>query len=176
MWLYFFTFFKKTLYFYYKMVYNVKVSRFMLKRHENGDCYMTRKDARENCFKLLFEYEVQKITAEEALDIFYELTEDVGSQSEYIDLTVKTAIENIDEIDAIIEKYSKGWKISRLAKVTLAVLRVAVCELLYMDSIADSVAINEAVEIAKKYNDEKSSKFVNGVLSSVYKSKENNDE
>ena len=133
---------------------------------------MTRKDARENCFKLLFEYEVQKITAEEALELFYELTEEVDGQSDYIDNTVKTAISNIEEIDAVIEKYSNGWKISRLAKVTLAVLRVAVCELLYMNDIADGIAINEAVEIAKKYNDEKSAKFVNGVLSSVYKSKE----
>ena len=134
---------------------------------------MTRKDARENCFKLLFEYEVQKITAEETLDLFYELTEEVDGQSDYINNTVKTTIENIDEIDAVIEKFSKGWKISRLAKVTLAVLRIAICEILYMDDIADSIAINEAVEIAKKYNDEKSSKFVNGILSSVYKSKEN---
>ena len=137
---------------------------------------MTRKDARENCFKLLFEYEVQKLTAEEALELFYELTEEVEGQSDYIDDTVKTAILKIDEIDTVIEKYSNGWKISRLAKVTLAVLRVAVCELLYMDDIADGIAINEAVEIAKKYNDEKSSKFVNGVLSSVYKSKSQNDE
>ncbi len=133
---------------------------------------MTRKDARENCFKLLFEYEVQRITAEEALELFYELTEDVEGQSDYIDKTVKTAISNISEIDSVIEKFSKDWKVSRLAKVTLAVLRVAICELLYMDDIADSIAINEAVEIAKKYNDEKSAKFVNGILSSVCKSKE----
>ena len=133
---------------------------------------MTRKEARESCFKLLFEHEVQKLTAEEALELFYELTEDVEGQTDYINNTVNTAIENIASIDAVIEKYSKGWKVSRLAKVNLAVLRVAVCELLYMDDIADSIAINEAVEIAKIYNDEKAGKFVNGVLSSVWKSKE----
>ncbi len=133
---------------------------------------MTRKDARENCFKLLFEYEVQKITAQEALDLFYELTEDVEGQVDYINNTVTTTIENIKNIDSVIEEFSKDWKISRLAKVTLAVLRVGICEILYMDDIADSIAINEAVEIAKKYNDEKSGKFVNGILSSVYKSKE----
>ena len=133
---------------------------------------MTRKDARENCFKLLFEYEVQKLTAEEALDLFYELTDDVEGQVDYINETVKTAIANIEKIDSVIEEFSKDWKISRLAKVTLAVLRVGICEILYMDDIADSIAINEAVEIAKKYNDEKSGKFVNGILSSVYKSKE----
>ncbi|MBO5734276.1 MAG: transcription antitermination factor NusB [Clostridia bacterium] len=133
---------------------------------------MTRKEARENCFKLLFEYEVQKITATEALELFYELTEDVEGQSDYIDRTVKTTIDNVEKIDAIIEEYSKGWKVSRLAKVTLAVLRVGICELLYMDDIADSIAINEAVEIAKIYNDEKAGKFVNGILSSVFKSKE----
>ena len=140
-----------------------------MRKKENG---MTRKEARENCFKLLFEYEVQKLTAGEALELFYELTEDVKGQTDYIDNTVKTAIENVDAIDAIIEKFSKGWKVSRLAKVTLAVLRVAICEIMYMDDIADSIAINEAVEIAKIYGDEKSPKFVNGVLSSVYKSKE----
>lgn len=150
------------------MVYNDKVSRFMYKKER----LMTRKEARENCFKLLFEYEVQKITAQEALELFYELTEDVEGQSEYIDRTVKTAIDNVEKIDAIIEEYSKGWKVSRLAKVTLAVLRVGICELLYMEDIADSIAINEAVEIAKIYNDEKSAKFVNGILSSVFKSKE----
>ena len=133
---------------------------------------MTRKEARENCFKLLFEYEVQKITATEALELFYELTEDVEGQADYIDRTVKTTIDNVEKIDAIIEEYSKGWKVSRLAKVTLAVLRVGICELLFMDDIADSIAINEAVEIAKIYNDEKAGKFVNGILSSVFKSKE----
>ncbi len=133
---------------------------------------MTRKEARENCFKLLFEYEVQKLSAGEALDLFYELTEDVAGQKEYIDRTVTTAISHIEEIDSVIEKYSKGWKVSRLAKVTLAVLRVAVCELLYIEDIADSIAINEAVEIAKIYGDDKSPRFVNGVLSSVFKGKE----
>lgn len=160
------------------MVYNVKVSKFMFKSTQKfkfvcpKENIMTRKDARENCFKLLFEYEVQKLSAEEALELFYELTEDVEGQNEYIDSTVKCTIENIEKIDAIIEEHSKGWKISRLAKVTLAVLRVGICELLYMDDIADSIAINEAIEIAKKYNDEKSGKFVNGILSSVYKTKE----
>ncbi len=141
-------------------------------KHTGKDNGMTRKEARENCFKLLFEYEVQKITAEEALELFYELTEDVKGQTDYIDSTVKCAIENIEKIDSVIEEYSKGWKVTRLAKVTLAVLRVAICEILYKDDIADSIAINEAVEIAKKYGDEKSPAFVNGVLSSVYKSKE----
>ncbi len=133
---------------------------------------MTRKEARENCFKLLFEYEVQKLSADDALALFYELNGDADAQTEYINSTVNCAIENVEKIDEIIEKFSKGWKVSRLAKVTLAVLRVAICEILYKDDIADSIAINEAVEIAKIYNDEKSAKFVNGILSSVYKSKE----
>ena len=133
---------------------------------------MTRKEARENCFKLLFEYEVQKLTAEDALALFYELNGDAGSQTEYINSTVNCTIENVEKIDAVIEEFSKGWKVSRPAKVTLAVLRVAICEILYKDDIADSIAINEAVEIAKIYNDEKSARFVNGVLASVYKSKE----
>ena len=96
---------------------------------------------------------------------------DLGNQAEYVKTLLNAAVENIKTIDETIEKNTKGWRISRLPKVTLAVLRVAVCEMLYMDDIPDSISINEAVELAKTYNDVKSGKFVNGILASVLKEK-----
>lgn len=132
---------------------------------------MTRKEAREYCFKLMFEYEVQKNDTKTMLSFFDENELDLGNQAEYVKTLLNAAVENIKTIDETIEKNTKGWRISRLPKVTLAVLRVAVCEMLYMDDIPDSISINEAVELAKTYNDVKSGKFVNGILASVLKEK-----
>lgn len=132
---------------------------------------MTRKEAREYCFKLMFEYEVQKNDTKTMLSFFDENELDLGNQAEYVKTLLSAAVENIKPIDETIEKNTKGWRISRLPKVTLAVLRVAVCEMLYMDDIPDSISINEAVELAKTYNDVKSGKFVNGILASVLKEK-----
>lgn len=132
---------------------------------------MTRKEAREHCFILMFEYEVQKNSPEEMLAYFYETVPDPGKQKAYIETVVSTCVANLDAIDETIEKNTKGWRISRLPKATLAVLRVAVCEILYMDDIPESISINEAVELAKTYHDEKNGKFVNGVLASVLKGK-----
>jgi len=132
---------------------------------------MTRKEARKYCFKLMFEYEVQKNDALTLLSFFEQNGFELKNQREYVETLINTALANMDAIDETIEKNSKGWRLSRLPKVTLAVLRVAVCEILYMDDIPDSIAINEAVELAKTYHDEKSGKFVNGILSSVFKGK-----
>ncbi len=134
---------------------------------------MTRKEAREYCFILMFEYEFQKNTALELLSYFEDNGIKLGSQKEYIENLLNTALENLSSIDELIEKYTKGWRISRLPKVTLSVLRVAICEIMYFDDIPDGISINEAVELAKKYNDEKNGKFVNGVLASVSKGKIN---
>lgn len=132
---------------------------------------MTRKEAREHCFKLIFEYEVQKNDVATMLSYFAENELDLGNQAEYVDTVLNTTVAHINEIDETIEGNTKGWHIDRLPKVTLAVLRVAVAEMLYMEDIPDSISINEAVNLAKKYNDEKNGKFVNGILSSVFKGK-----
>ena len=68
------------------------------------------------------------------------------------------------QIDKYIEKYAKGWKVSRISKTAMAVLRCAICEVLYMDDIPNGAAINEAVELAKGYDDAETVSFVNGVL------------
>ncbi len=132
---------------------------------------MTRKEAREHCFKLMFEYEVQKNDAETMLSYFAENELATGNQTDYVTALLQKATENITAIDSVIEQNATDWHIARLPKVTLAILRVAITEMLYMDDIPDSISINEAVELAKTYNDEKNGKFVNGVLSSVFKGK-----
>lgn len=132
---------------------------------------MTRKEAREHCFKLMFEYEIQKNDAQTMLAYFEENALDLQNQKKYVQTLLHTAFENMTAINETIERHTKGWRITRLPKVTLAVLRVAVTEMLYMDDIPDSISINEAVELAKTYQDEKSGKFVNGVLASVLKEK-----
>ena len=75
--------------------------------------------------------------------------------------------ENVENIDSVIEKYSVGWKLSRISKVALAVLRLAVCEILYFDDIPPVVSVSEATGLARKYSTETSADFVNGVLSGV---------
>ena len=79
-------------------------------------------------------------------------------------------VEHIDEIDAVISANARGWKLERLSGVSRAVLRMGVYEMLFTD-VPDSVAVNEAVEIIKKYDDEKARPFVNGILNAVMKSK-----
>lgn len=88
---------------------------------------------------------------------------------EFIYREFSGTIQNLSEIDSYIEKYSKGWSINRLDKAILAVLRLAIYEMLYADDIGLVVSINEALNLTKKYCDDKSTKFVNGILASVYK-------
>ena len=84
--------------------------------------------------------------------------------------TLETVQEHHDEIDKVIDNNIDNWKFERIAKADLAILRTAVAEMLYVESIPVSVSINEAVELAKKYGDESSYKFVNSVLGKIAKS------
>ncbi len=130
---------------------------------------MTRSQEREQAFILLFE---KGFNPELSLEDLRELS----LESEFIadsEFTVKLAslaIENVGEIDSKINEFAKGWTTSRITKVSLAILRIAVCEMLYLDDIPVSVSINEAVELAKQYASAEDSKFINGVLGSIEKS------
>lgn len=127
---------------------------------------MTRREAREVIFELLFESEFRK--DETAEEIFYssvenrEIEEDELVKRAYFAIAAKC-----DEIDARIGEHANGWKTYRLTNVSRSVLRLAVYEMLFEDSIPYNVSINEAVEIAKKYDEEKARPFINGVLNSV---------
>ncbi len=130
---------------------------------------MTRKEAREAGFIIVFEHEFQKLDADSLLELYYDYREEVEGQKEYLENLVRTTLLHLPEIDEQIEKNTRGWTLSRLSKVSLATLRIGICELLYDAEIPAGIAINEAVQLAKDYEGEKASAFVNGVLSSVNK-------
>lgn len=127
---------------------------------------MTRSKIRENVFKMLFRAEFHYADdMKEQLDLFDEELEN-PSESElfYINSKSKGILEHIDEIDALINEKSTGWKTSRMAKVDLSIIRIAVYEIKYEDDIPFKVSVNEAVELAKKYGADESPAFVNGIL------------
>ncbi len=130
---------------------------------------MTRKEAREAGFIIIFEHEFQKLDADALLELYYDYREEVEGQKEYLENLVRTTLQHLPEIDEQIEQNTRGWALSRLSKVSLATLRIGICELLYNEEIPAGIAINEAVQLAKDYEGEKASSFVNGVLSSVNK-------
>lgn len=131
---------------------------------------MNRTETRELTFKLLYSNEVQKDIGEEEIEIFSkEFEVKSENQKKYIKDTFYGISENIEEILELIEKNLKEkWSISRISKIDLAILKLAIYELLKSD-IPYKVVINEAVELAKKYGDDSSKSFINGVLASVVK-------
>lgn len=92
--------------------------------------------------------------------------ENVNPLSDYAKTAFENTVLHVEEIDEIICKYLKGWKIQRLPKVNLAVLRLAFYEIIYEDSVPNGVVVNEAVELAKKYSGDEDYSFINGVLRS----------
>lgn len=129
---------------------------------------MTRREEREQAFILLFE---KSFNSEIELSELFEiaLEDEIVADSEFVKTLSFKAWENLETIDALIEKNAKGWKINRISKVALAVLRMAICEMLYFDDIPVGVSINEAVELCKKYAAKDDASFVNGLLGSVSK-------
>ena len=98
-------------------------------------------------------------------ELFQEYPDD--KQKEYILRLLTLTTEHREEIDALIERYARGWAIDRISRTALAVLRCAVCEILYMEDIPNAAAINEAVELCKGYDDPDTVAFVNGVLGGI---------
>ena len=135
---------------------------------------MKRSAAREEAFKLLYSLEIQKENLNEQLEMYFE-NEEITEQEikDYISNTVKGIENNISEIEKrISENLKKEWKIDRISKINLVLLKLAIFEILYTET-PYKVAINEAIEIAKKYGDDNSPNFVNGILASIVKESEN---
>lgn len=130
---------------------------------------MNRKLSREKAMELLFGMTLSKDTIEEAVEAFVENYED---NIKDVDLTyVKQALigveNNKEAIDKVIEENLHNWKLDRISKVNLSILRLATYELLYDKDVPRNVAINEALEITRRYSDEKSVGFINGVLDKI---------
>lgn len=124
---------------------------------------INRRKAREYAFILLFEYRFQPDCIQEILEDFFAQNE-TGDQGDYIRRTVEGAISHLEEIDGVIARYAKGWTTERISVACMAVMRLAVYEIQYDESIPAGVSVNEAVALAKKYDGEESAPFVNGIL------------
>ena len=127
---------------------------------------MNRSQEREQAFIILFEKVFHPEIPEEELMTLAEETEFITATPFNRELVAKT-LENLNTVDEEISRFAVGWSLGRMNKVSLAILRLAVAEILYFDDIPASVSINEAVELAKKYGGDESPAFVNGVLAHV---------
>ena len=130
---------------------------------------MTRREIREQVFKMLFR--VEFYNQEEMSEQIALCEDDACSWKEkdktYIFEKVEKISEKLEEIDAKINEVSEGWKTGRMGKVDLTLIRLAVDEMLYEEDVPAKVAINEAVELAKQYGTDNSPSFVNGVLAKL---------
>lgn len=125
---------------------------------------------REQAFLLLFEKEFFKdLSCEDIEEIF---DENVAPISEYGKSAFENTVLHTAELDDIITKYLKGWKLQRLPKVNLSILRLALYEIIYEENVPSSASVNEAVELAKKYSGKDDGSFVNGVLRSYLRDSE----
>lgn len=149
--------------------------------HKNPNGRMSRRAIREAVFKLLF---ISEFNSDEEMkrqvEIYFDgagsenddKVSDVipdGEDVQFINDRYEKVKACVGEIDELLNKTAEGWKTSRMSKVDLCVLRLAVYEMIYDDSIPLSVAINEAVEIAKKFGGETSGSFINGILGKIAK-------
>lgn len=127
---------------------------------------MTRREIRENVFKMLFRAEFHEVEEmNEQVSLFEEeLSEAKEDELAYMTNKSNEILARIPEIDKAVNEVSEGWKTSRMGKVDLSIIRLAVFEIKYEEEIPTKVAINEAVELAKKYGTDSSSSFVNGIL------------
>lgn len=133
---------------------------------------MKRQKSREIAMELLFGMALSKNSYEETIETFIDNYEmDLNTiDLEYVKNTVKVVTENLEKIDSIIIESLVNWKLDRISKVNLTILRLAVGEMLFIEDVPEKVAINEAIELTKKYSDEKSVSFINGVLDKAFKS------
>lgn len=144
-----------------------------------------RTKAREFALQLLYQEDISHAELDEVFQDFWaekkgllssaenetppEEHEDNAEVQQYTERIVRGTIEKLEWIDKAIEKFAEHWEIKRMAYVDRNILRLATYELLFMDDIPVKVAINEAVELAKRYGEEDSSKFVNGILDKIAK-------
>lgn len=127
---------------------------------------MSRKNARENAYKLIFEYTFSKEFNRRTFGIFRELDD---GDPEYLEAAYRGVIEHYDELTGYIAKYSRGFALDRIYRADLSAMLLAAFEMKYMDDIPVAVSINEALNLCNRYSDVKSRSFVNGILSSINK-------
>lgn len=143
---------------------------------------MSRRLAREYAIQFLFSMDFNKSeNMDESLENFFDSEElNEGKKlsdtlkkndMQFAEAAIRGTVSHLDGIDALIQANAQGWTKERIAKVDLAVLRLALFEILYMSDIPDSVAVNEAIELAKKYSTDESGSFINGILGKIIRDK-----
>lgn len=137
-----------------------------------GVMRMKRSIAREKAMQILFQLEVNDVEPEQAIDHYLGETK----KDDFLTTLVLGVEKQRDNIDEIIIQHLENWTLDRIASVERTILRLAVYEMNFIVDIPTSVSINEAVELAKKYADEQSGKFVNGVLSKIITDKDVEDD
>jgi N utilization substance protein B len=133
-----------------------------------------RRAAREAVLTLLFETEYHEDDTPEAIFARAVTARDIDPKDRFIRKEYFAIMEHISEIDALLNRHAKGWRTDRLSRVSRAVLRLGAYELVFAEKIPAPVAINEAVELAKKFDDPKARAFINGVLNAIKKELEEN--
>ena len=136
-----------------------------------------RSKARAVALSLLYQIEILKVDFHQALQDYSENYPQKQEVTDFFSLLVEGVITNMSSIDALIKKHVKNWEIKRMAVVDRNILRMGCFELLFSEDIPPKVAINEAIELAKRFGDVDSPRFVNGILDKIYKmerSKEKN--
>ncbi len=130
---------------------------------------MRRSELREHIFKLLFvsEFNTPDEMPEQLALYFEDLAPLSPEDQEYMENKYRKVQEHLEEIDVLLNSVSKGWKTKRMNRVDLATLRLAVYEVNYDEDVPTGVAINEAVELAKRFGGDESGSFVNGILGKV---------
>ncbi|MDH5186102.1 MAG: transcription antitermination factor NusB [bacterium] len=130
-----------------------------------------RRRARECATQVFYRYDLVNESLDKTVPETIQKQNLNPESTEYFTRLVLNTVKHLSEIDNCIQRYLKGWTLERLATIDRTILRIACCELLFFPDIPPKVSINEAVDIAKKYSDDESGRFVNGVLDAVYKSK-----
>ena len=126
-----------------------------------------RRTARECALQMLYEYDVGKQPVEDILETFWEMNEHPKQVREFANQLFQGSIASIKEIDKTIQQHTQNWRLKRMAAVDRNILRLAVFEFLSAPETPETVVINEALEIAKKYSTHESAQFVNGILDSI---------
>lgn len=155
---------------------------------------MSRRDSREAAVKIIFQNTftdsrlnsadsaergepLSELDCSNMIDTYFECVSDDGCaeiDKIYIRNILEGVVGSLPQIDQFIIKNSKDWTIERMSKIDLAIMRVAIYEILYREDIPASVSINEAVELAKRYSHEDAGSFINGILGSIYSESESN--
>ncbi|MCK4916804.1 MAG: transcription antitermination factor NusB [Candidatus Omnitrophica bacterium] len=128
-----------------------------------------RSKARDIALCLLYQTEITKVDVRQIIKTYLKNSPQKQDIVDFLTLLVEGVIERLNEIDTLVKTHVKNWEIERIAYIDRNILRIACFELIYLKDIPPKVSINEAIELAKRYGDVDSPRFVNGILDKIYK-------